>query len=861
MKKEKFSITGMSCAACQANITKGVNSLKGVAKAEVSLLANEMSVEYDENNLSSQDIITKVENLGYGAMSLNTEQNKEDSGFQKEWRQRKEYAKKEEKILKTRLISSLAILLPLMYLAMGHMLSLPLPKIFQGQENALVFALTQLLLTLPIVVINKKFYISGFKALLKKSANMDSLVALGSAAALIYGIFALYAMAYGLGQGDMSTVKHYSHDLYFESCAMILTLVTVGKYLESRSKAKTSDALDKLVDLAPKKAVVIKEEKEISVLAKDLRQGDVILIRPGEKIPVDGIVLSGQGSVDQSAITGESIPVLKKPGDEVISATLNKNGSFRFRAARVGEDTTIARIIRLVDEAGNSKAPIARLADKVSGIFVPAVMTIALLTAIVWLITGYGFEFAFSRAIAVLVISCPCALGLATPVAIMVATGKGAEYGVLVKTAAALEELESVDTIVLDKTGTLTTGEPQVTDITLLEQNINEQQFLALAYALEKGSEHPLAAAITAKAQSQKIQAPPGENFKAYTGQGVEALINGAKYYGGNAAFLEKQNISIDAKTKNILTEMAAAGKTPILFSSEKKLLGIIAAADTLRQTTPAAIQELQALSLRTIMLTGDNSFTAEAIKKTLGMSEAIAEVLPQDKAGAVQKLQKQGHKIAMVGDGINDAPSLIKADVGIAIGAGTDVALDSADIVLLKNDLRDVVTAIKLSNATMRNIRQNLFWAFFYNILGIPIAAGALYPLFGLTLSPMLGAAAMSLSSLCVVSNALRLRFFKAQPQKATTTTITTEKKSLNQNDQKGNDNMKKIITIEGMMCSHCQAHVEKALQAVPGVTSAVVDLAAKTATVSLEDNVDDEVLTNAVTEAGYTVISCQNA
>lgn len=763
MKNEKFHITGMTCAACQANITRNVGKLDGVEEVNVSLLANQMTVAYDEEKTDEQAIIHAVTEIGYGASGTGTEAQK-DSGFGKEWQNRREMTEENQKEMQRRLITSVAILIPLMYVAMGPMMSLPVPGFLVGMENSLISALTQLLLTVPVMIINRHFYQSGFKALVKKAPNMDSLVAIGSAAAFVYGVFSMYRMAYGFGHGDMDLVHQYGHELYFESCAMILTLITVGKYLEARSKAKTSDALRKLVDLAPKTAVVLRDGIEQVIPAENVTAGDIVVIKPGGSIPVDGVVTEGHGYVDQAAITGESVPVEKKAGDEVISATINKNGSFLFRASRVGDDTTLAQIIRLVDEAGNTKAPIARLADRVSGVFVPTVIIIAILTAIVWLIAGQSFEFALSNAIAVLVISCPCALGLATPVAIMVGTGKSAEYGILIKSAVSLETLHSIDTIVLDKTGTITVGHPSVTDVILWNKKNTREEFLAAAAAVEAGSEHPLAVAVVEKAGQEGLVLPKTEAFDSLAGRGVSAVINGKRYLAGNMAFLQENGLlkqpELQKKVQEQADSLASEGKTPLLFACDEEMEGIIAVADTVRETSKAALRQFKEAGLKVVMLTGDNRITAEAIRKRLDIEEAISEVMPTQKESCIRELQEKGHKVAMVGDGINDAPALTRADVGIAIGAGTDIAIDSADVVLMKDSLADVVTAIDLSKSVIRNIRMNLFWAFFYNVCGIPVAAGLLYPMFNIRLSPMIGAAAMSLSSVCVVTNALRLRF-----------------------------------------------------------------------------------------------------
>lgn len=685
---------------------------------------------------------------------------------------------------------------------------------------------------------------------------------------MLYGIFAIYRMAHGFGHGDMQAVHQYAHSLYFESAAMILTLVTVGKYLEARSKSKTSDALGKLVNLAPKTAAVIRDGMEQIIPSEQVVAGDIVVIKPGQSIPVDGVVTEGYGYVDQAAITGESIPVEKGAGDTVISATINKNGTFRFRASRVGEDTTLARIIRLVDEAGSTKAPIARLADKISGVFVPVVMGIAVLAGAVWMFAGESFEFALNCAVSVLVISCPCALGLATPVAIMVGTGKAAEYGILIKSAESLENLHTVDTVVLDKTGTITSGHPAVTDIIVLASGVAEREFLAEAACAESGSEHPLAAAVVEKAKDEGILYDAPDRFEMVAGRGVRAEAAGKTILAGNAAFLREQGVSgVDSDAvRKAVERLAAAGKTPLLFARCGTVSGVIAVADTIRETSRAAIRQFQAMGLQVVMLTGDNRLTAQAIREELGIAEAISDVLPTDKEACVRALQEKGHKVAMVGDGVNDAPALMRADIGIAIGAGTDIAIDSADVVLMKDSLLDVATAIRLSRAVVRNIRMNLFWAFFYNVLGIPVAAGALYPAFKLLLSPMIGSAAMSLSSLCVVSNALRLRLFKDEgTEKSEQLPCEGRRPIAEEKDRnsfsektKGEKNMKKTLTVEGMMCAHCEAHVKKALAAVEGVAEVAVDLQSKKATVTLTKDVSDKSLMDAVAEAGYTPVDC---
>ncbi len=863
MRTERFEISGMTCAACQANITKSVKKLDGIADAQVSLLSERMTVSYDEGKTDTEKIIKAVTEIGYGAAPEKAEKQSEESSFRGEWQNRKKHTEDEQAAMKRRLWTSICLLIPLMYVAMGQMLHLPMPAILMGDDNMLINAFTQFLIALPVLFINRRFFEVGGKALIKRAPNMDSLVATGSAAALLYGIFALYRMMYGYGHQDMALVHKYAHELYFESSAMILTLVTVGKYLEARSKAKTSDALGKLVDLAPKTATVIKNGEEKIIPAEKVVAEDILLIKPGERIPVDGIITDGYGYVDQSAITGESLPVEKKTGDSVISATVNKNGSFKMRAVRVGEDTTLAQIIRLVDDAGNSKAPIARLADRVSGIFVPVVIAIAILTIIIWLITGNDFEFALSCGITVLVISCPCALGLATPVAIMVGTGKAAEYGILIKSAQSLENLHSVDTLALDKTGTLTEGRPSVTDVFVIDPLLSENDFLAEAAAVEAGSEHPLAAAISEKAKKMQLDIPNAENFYSQTGRGVSARVKGNDYIAGNAAFLKEKGMGEKsegyASALQTAGEYASEGKTPLLFAKDGRIAGVIAVADTIRETSREALIRFERAGLHVVLLTGDNQATAEAMRKELKIEKVIANLLPDEKEACIRSLQSEGHKVAMVGDGINDAPALMRADVGIAIGAGTDIAIDAADIVLMKDSLLDVATAIELSRSVIKNIRMNLFWAFFYNILGIPVAAGLFYPEFGLRLSPMIGAAAMSLSSVCVVTNALRLRFFKGAGHEKNNEK--TNGGQYNTNETKGENTMKKKMKVEGMMCAHCQMHVQKALEALEGVEKAVVDLEAKTATVSMDNEVPDETLKAAVTDAGYEVLSCEKA
>lgn len=835
LKEKQFDVGGMTCAACQANVEKCVLKLDGVKKVDVSLLSNSMKVEYDENIVNENTISLAVENIGYSA-NVKGKQG-EVSGFKQEWEARQKRVEDEQNKAKLRLIYSLLLLIPLMLISMGPMIGIP---ILAGEENAMISSMSQLLLATIILFIQNHFFIHGFKALMKKAPNMDSLVAIGSLASYIYGLYSVYRMAYGFGYGNMQVVHHAMHALYFESAAMIVTLVSVGKYLESRSKSKTTDALSKLVDLAPKSATVIRDGQEILVSSSEVLQGDIVVIKPGQKIPVDGKIVSGIGYVDQSTITGESIPVEKHPGDMVISATLNQNGSFKFEALKVGDDTTLAQIIRLVDEAGNSKAPIARLADKVSGVFVPIVIAIAIVTAAVWLILGQSFEFALSNAISVLVISCPCALGLATPVAIMVGTGKAASQGILIKSAQSLETLHSIDTIVLDKTGTITSGRPSIQNI-IKYKSMTDDDFLSLAASIEQGSEHPLALAILNQAKQKHLELKKVEDFEAVGGKGVVAKVEGKTYFAGNSSFIKEKGVSF--KEKDVV-DLADEGKTPLIFASTSEIIGIIAVADTIRDSSKAAIQEFKQKGLHVVMLTGDNRRTANAVGKGLNIDEVISDVLPADKESVIRRLQDQNRKVMMVGDGINDAPALMRADVGVAIGKGTDIAIDSADIVLMKNSLLDVNTAIDLSVSVIRNIKMNLFWAFFYNFLGIPVAAGVFYPLFGWLLSPMLGSAAMSLSSVCVVTNALRLRFF--EPKKIDI----KEETIIEKEDTKM---MKKTMIVDGMMCQNCVRHVKKALESIDGVVSVNVDLDSKTAEIEMKQEIDDKILLDAVKEEGY--------
>ena len=846
--KEKFDVTGMTCSACSAHVEKSVRALSGVKEVSVNLLQNSMQVEYDESVLSEGDIIKAVEHGGYGAAPHQKQgQAKPLSGETPT-----NSAKEQTKAMKHRLILSICFLVPLMYISMGHMMGLPTPSFFHGTENALIFSFTQFLLTLPVIYLNRKYYQVGFPALFRGAPNMDSLIAIGSSASLIYGIFAIYQIGWGLGHGDLDLVNSYSMDLYFESAAMILTLITVGKFLETRSKGKTSEAIEKLMNLAPKTATVIRDGEEVQIPVDDVLVGDIVAVRPGQSVPVDGVILDGSSAVDESALTGESIPVEKGPGDKVIAATINKSGFFTFKATKVGENTTLSQIIQLVEDANATKAPIAKLADKVSGVFVPVVISIAILATIIWLLVGEPFDFALSIGISVLVISCPCALGLATPVAIMVGTGKGAQNGILFKSAEALETLHNVQTVVLDKTGTITQGTPSVTDV-IPASGVTSEDLIAIAAALERPSEHPLAQAVITYADEQSTPSLSAQDFTAVTGSGVQAVVNGTLCLGGNRKLMEENSIDL-ASLEQQADDLANDGKTPLFFAADGKVLGLIAVADVVKPTSKAAIDALTHMGIDVIMLTGDNERTARAIQRQLGLSNVIAGVLPADKEKEVRRLQESGKRVAMVGDGINDAPALARADVGVAIGAGTDIAIESADVVLMKSDLLDAVTAIELSKSVIRNIKQNLFWAFFYNAIGIPLAAGVFYSFLGWKLSPMFGAAAMSLSSVCVVSNALRLKFFK--PRHAVPASAGEDRNMITTTVEKGEKTMKKVITIEGMMCNHCTAHVEKALNAIDGV-SAVVSLEDKNATVTLSKDVSDDVLTQAVTDAGYTVVS----
>lgn len=984
--KERYHISGMTCSACSSHVEKAVRKLTGIEKASVNLLTETMEVSYDEAQLTGDEITAAVEKAGYGASLIiggahgsttirtgtqaecgnscgaGTDMTKSaESGMYGSDKMGsagtgsaqtrsgrgsvEQKAKEEARAMKWRLGISIGFLIPLMYVAMYHMYNewfgLPIPgfvhRYLHGNENAMTFAMTQLLLLLPIVYMNRKFFAVGFKTLGHLSPNMDSLIAMGASAAIGYGVFAMYRISYGMGHGDMALVEQYSHDLYFESAGMILTLITVGKYLESRSKGKTSEAITKLMDLSPKTAVLLTAEgQELEVPTEALKTGDIFLIKPGSLVPVDGTVLEGNSSIDEAAITGESIPVEKQTGDKVVSATVNKTGFLKCRADRVGEDTTLSQIIRLVEEASASKAPIAQLADKVAGVFVPVVIGIAFVTLIVWLLAGSGAEFAISSAIAVLVISCPCALGLATPVAIMVGTGVGANHGILIKSGEALQQAKEIDTVVMDKTGTITSGKLRFSGCGCYVPDLSAFTLLQIAAALEKKSEHPLAEAILERAKEGKLRIPEIRDFKAVAGRGIEGILAedipprsmvpegdgptavfvagrtedgsvtaeiegiqkrfdrgwkaGTRFLVGNRAYMEENGITIDSIYAQGLDSIAQEGRTPLMVAAEGELLGEIDVMDGVKSGSHAAIHKFREMGIHVVMLTGDNRRTAEAVRSQLGIEEVIAEVLPQDKEKKIRELQKSGRKVAMIGDGINDAPALVAADVGMAIGAGTDVAMESADIVLMKSDLRDAVTAVRLSRAVIRNIKQNLFWAFFYNAIGIPLAAGVWYPLFGIKLNPMFGAAAMSLSSIFVVGNALRLRGFKsgfarevqaagktvdeevqaaetangkvqavAEMQAAGETAATqlqpaveVDKEIKQESEDK---KMTKVMTIEGMMCGHCTGRVQKALEEVAGVSAVTMSLEDKTATVELAGDVADEALTAAVTEAGYEV------
>lgn len=851
--KKKFAITGMSCSACSSHVEKSVNKLTGIKSASVNLLTNSMMADFDEKVTSVDKIIAAVEDAGYGAAVFGEGEKKKMPTAQDAIRK-----------IKRRLVVSIIFLLPLLYLSMGHMVydffgwQMPdfMMAYFMGQSNALTFAFTQLLLLVPIVFVNDNYFTNGFKTLFKGSPNMDSLIAIGAGAAVLYGIFAIYRIGYGFGHADMMVVDQYRLNLYFESAGVIPTLITFGKFLEARSKAKTSEAITKLMQLTPKVVTIIRDNQQVVVPAEEVRVGDTFLIKPGETAAVDGTVLEGKSFFDESAITGESVPVAKQTGDKLVSASINKMGLIKARAAKVGKDTTIAQIIKLVEEASSSKAPIAKLADKIAGVFVPTVISIAVITGIVWLLAGANVEFAISTAISVLVISCPCALGLATPVAIMTGTGKGAQNGILVKSGEALQIAQNIDTIVLDKTGTITEGKPKVTDI-VCTAGIKEEELLHIAGSIEAGSEHPLGQAVVHECKAKDISLAAVTQSTAHFGRGTEGVIDGKRYFAGNEKLLQEKELQLDAKLASIVKKMASAGKTPLIFADEKKVLGTITVADAIKKTSKQAVAKLKKYGIDVWMMTGDSKEAAQAIGQESGIEHVIAEVLPSEKEKTVSSLKADGHIVAMVGDGINDAPALAAADVGIAIGAGTDIAIDSADIVLMKSDLLDAAKAIKLSKAVLRNIKENLFWAFFYNVICIPLAAGVLYPAFGIRLSPMFAAAAMSMSSVCVVTNALRLKGLRLGDSR------TNDESSIPIDhiisNEKGGKTMKTTIKIEGMSCSHCTNRVQKALQAVAGVKDVTVSLENKNAVVDASDSVSAAALKNAVVDAGYDVVGVE--
>lgn len=832
--KKRFDVSGMTCAACQANVQKAVEKL-GVDSVNVNLISESMTVNYDPSKINKEDIIKAVVDIGYGARPKN-DTNSENTSLKEV----------EEMSTINRLKISFAFLMPLMYISMGEMINLPIPGIFKGLTGAVNYAFVQFLLAIPVIFINRKFFISGFKGLIKKAPNMDTLVALGSSAACIFGIFAIMRMSYAQATSDFDTLMHYRHNIYFESSATILTLITLGKYFEARSKGETKSSLKNLMDLAPKRANIIKDGVEKSVDVSDLVKGDIVLVRPGEAIPVDGIIIEGSSLVDQSAITGESIAVNKGIGDEVISASINKQGSFKFKASRVGEDTTISQIISLVNDANETKAPIARIADKVAAIFVPLVIVIAIATFVIWTLASKNIEFALNLMIAVLVISCPCALGLATPMAIMVATGKSAQLGLLFKNAESLENLHKTNTILLDKTGTITEGKPVVTDVAT---DLDEKDFLEVAYSIEINSEHPLSSAVVAYAKEKSVRQLEVNNFKAISGLGISGQISDRTYLSGNERLMTENNISL-GKYEKLALRYSEEGKTSMYFSDGEKIIGLIAAQDIPKESSRKAIRELKNLGYELIMLTGDNERTAEAIRKDLAIDKKFAQVLPQDKDKVVRKLQKEGKKVTMVGDGINDAPALARADIGVAIASGTDIAIDSCDVVLIRNSLLDLVESIKLSQMTIKIIKENLFWAFFYNIILIPIAAGLLYPFIGLTLNPMFAALAMSMSSVFVCLNSLRLRSFKANNKEEKNN---NEEKEVNEKEIKMSELNKMIVKVDGMMCENCAKHVSKALISIAGIENVDIDLANKEALVDYFGSINEKEISDAINEAGY--------
>lgn len=838
MKSQKFDIKGMTCSACSTAVDRNVKKLEGINEVNVNLLNNSMIVKYDENVLNNETIIKKVQDAGYEAFLVENGKKNQKNLTEEN------LSKTETNELKNRLIISFIFAIPLFYISMGHMLNWYLPHLFHGYSNAITFSFTQFLLALPIVFINIKYYKVGFKTLYKGSPNMDSLIAIGTSAAMIYGVFSIYKIGYGLGNNDIDMVIQYSHDLYFESAAIVLTLITLGKFLEARAKENTSEAINKLINLTPKTALVLRNNQEIEIPVDELVLKDIVIVKPGNIVPTDGIIIFGNSSIDESMLTGESLPISKKVGDKVIGASINKSGSFKFEVTKLGEDTVLSQIIKLIEEASSSKAPISKLADKISAIFVPTVIVISILATVTWLFLGYSFEFALSIGIAILVISCPCALGLATPTAIMVGTGKGAQNGILIKSAESLEIAHTINTVVIDKTGTITEGITQVTDI-FTSEKITQDKLLQLCATIEKNSEHPLADAILKKAQEKEIELLNATDFEALNGLGIKAKVEDRVFYIGNKKLLDSKNISLDLFYEKS-EKLANEGKTPIFIADENEVLGLIAISDVVKPTSKDAILEFEKMGLEVIMLTGDNYKTANAIAKQININNVIAEVLPQDKEKEIQKLQSLGKKVAMIGDGINDAPALVRADVGIAIGAGTDIAIESANIVLVKSDLLDAVKAIQLSNAVIKNIKQNLFWAFFYNIIGIPLAAGVFYAVLGWKLSPMFAGAAMSLSSVTVVLNALRLKLFEPK----------ISKNLLEQNNISKGDKMEKILKVDGMTCGHCKARVEKVVSAIDGVDSVEADLASKNVTVKMSKDISEQTLSDVIVDAGYEVI-----
>lgn len=858
MKKCKFDIFGMTCSSCQSHVQNAVKKLDGAKDVNVNLLSNSMSVEFDERLLNEEQIIRAVVDAGYGA-TISSRMKSNSSN------QKSENTENEIGFMKKRLIISFCFLIPLMYISMHHMfyewLGIPVPaiitKVFHGNENVMTSALTQFLLLIPIVYVNRNYFIVGFKRLLRGSPNMDSLIAIGSSASIIYSIFSMFMIGYGLGHGNLELTNKHAMDIYFESAGTILTLITFGKYLEAKSKGKTSDAITKLIHLAPQTALVIREGKEVEIATQDIAKNDTLVIKPGGSVPVDGVIIEGKATFDESSITGESVPVEKNVGDCVISGTISKNGAIKMKATKVGEDTTLSQIIKLVEEAGNSKAPISKIADRVSFVFVPIVIGIALLTLIIWLMIGEEFDFALTMAVAVLVISCPCALGLATPVAIMVSMGKGAEKGILIKTAESLEMLHDIDTVVLDKTGTITEGKPRVTDIM---SAIDLEEFLKIAGTLEKNSEHPFAKAIIERVDEDGLKLYEVQNFEAVLGRGVKGIIDGCLYFGGNIAFMNENKIEIKEANETI-EELQNQGKTILYFATNKEMIGIIAIADTIKSTSYQAIETLKKEKIDVVMLTGDNQVVAENIGNELGIENIVAEVMPADKEKEVAKIQEEGKRVAFVGDGINDSPAMVRADVGIAIGSGTDIAIESADIVLMKDNLQDAVTAIELSKVTMNNIKINLFWAFFYNCIGIPLAAGLFYHAFGIKLNPMIGALAMSFSSVCVVTNALRLRFFQSSFEKKSfnvnRTDVPVNFNSEKEEKEKEEKEMifEKKIMIEGMHCNHCKMTVEKALSSIDGVKSVEVSLEEKNAIVIAEREITEIEIKEVIENAGFVV------